>query len=98
MRAGLLGLVLVVVLIGLLVAWVIALVEAATSPRLTSNERLLWLILIALASFVGTILWFAIGRNQGTAVTPGWPDAPAGRPAGPPPAGTFGPARTPDEH
>ena len=44
-------------------AWVVALVDILRS-NFEGNEKLLWVLLIIFLPFLGTILYFIIGRNK----------------------------------
>lgn len=50
--------------LGLTLIWVLALIEIVRSEFQDKNERLIWLLLVILVPFVGTIIYFAIGRKQ----------------------------------
>lgn len=56
---------LIFLLVGLLyiAIWIYALVNAATSTSLNSTEKLVWVLLIFFVPFVGTLLYFLIGRK-----------------------------------
>lgn len=60
------GMMLVFGIIGLavLVFWVWALVDAIKNPRLTDNERLIWILVIVLASWVGALIYLLAGRKK----------------------------------
>ncbi len=58
------GFVLFIILsLGLLLP-VIALIMALTSDFRGSNDKLIWVIVILLLPFLGSILFFVIGRGQ----------------------------------
>jgi hypothetical protein len=70
--------------IGALVLWVWALVDCIQVPDdslYESGNKLIWVLVIVLASVIGAILYFAIGRPRGGAV----PRYPSGGPPPPPP-------------
>jgi hypothetical protein len=54
--AGLLGL-------AALAFWVWTLVDAIKNPSLNDNERIIWIIVILLLSWLGSILYLVIGRK-----------------------------------
>lgn len=60
------GMLLVVALIGfaLLAFWIWALVDAIKNPRLTDNERLIWILVIVLAQGLGAIIYLLAGRKK----------------------------------
>jgi len=57
---------LVGVIIGLAVLafWIWALVDAIKNPRLTDNERLIWIIVILLTSWLGALIYILVGRKK----------------------------------
>ena len=50
--------------LGFTVIWVLAIVEIVKSEFQDKNERLIWLLLVILLPFIGTILYLMIGRKQ----------------------------------
>jgi hypothetical protein len=62
-----LGCMCVGVLFGLaaLAFWIWALVDAIQNPRLDSNERLIWILVIVLTTWIGAIIYFIVGRKKG---------------------------------
>lgn len=50
-------------LLGLIV-YAYTIYEVVTSRFANSNDRLIWILIVVLVPFVGTILWFAVGRNK----------------------------------
>lgn len=52
--------------IGLLsmVIWVVALVDAIKNPRLTDNERIIWVIVILFTQCLGAVLYYIVGRKK----------------------------------
>lgn len=53
------------------VVWLWALVDAIRNPALDSNERLLWVLVIVIAQFIGAIIYFIIGKNKTAGATAG---------------------------
>lgn len=47
-----------------LALWIWALVDAIKNPALDSNERLIWILVIVFASWIGAIIYLAIGRKK----------------------------------
>ncbi|MCC9608833.1 PLD nuclease N-terminal domain-containing protein [Blastopirellula sp. JC732] len=43
--------------------WVWALIDAIRNPRLSSNQRLIWVIVILLTQILGAIIYLLIGRE-----------------------------------
>ena len=60
------GMLLVFAIIGIavLVFWIWALVDAIKNPRLTDNERLIWIIVILLTSWLGALIYLIVGRKK----------------------------------
>lgn len=50
--------------LGCALIWVLALIEIVQSEFQDKNERIIWLLLVILLPFIGTILYYAIGRKQ----------------------------------
>ena len=48
----------------MLAFWIWAIVEIVNAEFEKENDRLVWLTLVVLVPFIGTILYFAIGRNK----------------------------------
>jgi hypothetical protein len=46
--------------------WIWALVDAIQNPALSSNERLIWILVIVLTSWIGALIYLAIGRKRGS--------------------------------
>lgn len=70
--AGLLvggGLLLVALVIGLLVLvfWLWALIDAIRNPALSDTERIVWITVILLTSWLGALIYLFIGRKGSTA-------------------------------
>jgi hypothetical protein len=55
----------IVLALASLIFWVWALVDAIQNPGLSSNERLLWVLVIILTQVLGAILYLLIGRKRG---------------------------------
>ncbi len=47
-----------------LVVWIMALVDAIKNPRLSDNERLIWVIVILLTGCLGALIYFIVGRKK----------------------------------
>lgn len=50
--------------IAVLIFWVWALIDAIKNPRLTDNERLLWIIVIVLTNWLGAVIYLIVGRKK----------------------------------
>lgn len=44
--------------------WIYALVDIVRSEFKGDNDKVIWLLLVVLIPFVGTVLYFTIGQNQ----------------------------------
>lgn len=45
--------------------WIWALIDAIQNPRLDSNERLIWILVIILTQFIGALIYVIVGRKKG---------------------------------
>ena len=50
--------------IAALAFWIWALIDAIKNPRLTDNERLIWIIVILLTSWLGALIYILVGRKK----------------------------------
>ncbi|MGV8857878.1 PLDc N-terminal domain-containing protein [Rhodoglobus sp.] len=57
------GIIPILAVVAYLALIVIALMQVFNSTMPT-NTKLLWLIVILVAPFIGSLIWFAIGRNS----------------------------------
>jgi hypothetical protein len=57
-------LVMAVIAFAFLAFWIWALVDAIKNPRLTDNERLIWILVIVLASWLGALIYLLAGRKK----------------------------------
>ena len=44
--------------------WVWALIDAINNPRLDSNTRLIWILVIVLTGVLGALIYIIVGRNK----------------------------------
>lgn len=60
------GMMLVFAIIGIAVLafWIWALIDAIKNPRLTDNERIIWIIVILLTSWLGALIYLIVGRKK----------------------------------
>jgi hypothetical protein len=65
------------VVFALLVLAVAAIVSVARRPDLTTEARLLWILIVLVAPVLGSIIWFAWGRRAGIGRPPAERDRPA---------------------
>jgi uncharacterized membrane protein YhaH (DUF805 family) len=47
-----------------LVFWICMLVSALTNKRLSDVEKLVWVLVIIFIPFLGSIIYFFVGRNK----------------------------------
>ena len=57
------GLMILVVIIAT-VFWIWMLIDAIRNPRLDDSQRLIWILVIVLTSWVGALIYFFVGRNS----------------------------------
>jgi Phospholipase_D-nuclease N-terminal len=59
------GMMLVMILLGLaaLALWLWALIDAIRNPALDPTMRIVWILVIVLTSWIGALIYLAIGRN-----------------------------------
>lgn len=50
-------------LLGLLV-YAFTIYDVVRSRFANQNDKLIWILIVLLVPFLGTILWFAVGRNR----------------------------------
>lgn len=53
-----------IISLAILAFWVWALVDAIKNPRLTDNERLIWIIVILLTQCLGAVIYLIVGRKK----------------------------------
>jgi hypothetical protein len=53
-----------VLVLAALAVWIWALVDAIKNPALSSNERLIWILVIILTNWLGAIIYLIIGRKK----------------------------------
>jgi len=50
--------------------WIWMLVDAAQNRGLDQNERVVWILVVALLHFLGAIIYFFFGRPKGSLAAP----------------------------
>ena len=50
-----------------LILWIWALIDAIQNPALSSNERIVWILVIVLTNWLGAVIYLLIGRNRSVA-------------------------------
>jgi threonine/homoserine/homoserine lactone efflux protein len=60
------GLEIVILIVGALfiIFWIAALISIIRNEFPGEHDRLIWILLVIFVPFIGTILYFAIGRNK----------------------------------
>ena len=53
-----------IIFIAFLAFWIWMLVDAIKNPRLSDNERLIWIIVILLTSWLGALIYLIVGRKK----------------------------------
>ena len=92
---GLVFLLLAVLAIAALVLWIWALVDCVQVPddsMYQSGNKLVWVLIIVFLSWIGALLYLAIGRPSAPSRAGAATQRPAARPSPPPPAGPSDPA------
>ena len=44
--------------------WIMMLVDCIKNSRLTGTEKVVWILVILIAQFIGPILYFLLGRKR----------------------------------
>ena len=69
--AGTLLLLVFLLLVAVVVAlWVIALMQIGRSQVLDSTGKAVWILIVVFAPFIGSIIWFALGKSSAGDVGP----------------------------
>jgi hypothetical protein len=50
--------------LALTIVWVLAIIEIVRSEFVDKDERLIWLLLVIVVPFIGTLLYVMIGRKK----------------------------------
>lgn len=64
MNIGIVEIVVILALLCAMALWVIALVDCALHERGTSTDRIFWVLIILLGSFVGAIIYLRVRRPR----------------------------------
>ena len=66
------AMVLLALLIGVaaLVFWIWALIDAIRNPSLNDTERIVWVLVIVLTSWLGALIYYLVGRTGTAARSP----------------------------
>lgn len=59
-------LVMMAVMVGLMVFWVIAIIDVAKREFPGENDKLMWILVVVLAGWLGALIYWFVGRQKGT--------------------------------
>jgi len=76
---GIVWILMFLLIIGLMALWVWMLVDVVRREFKDENTKLVWVLVVVLASWIGAAVYYFVGRNQGTIPEP--PAAPPQQPA-----------------
>jgi hypothetical protein len=62
--SGLFGLLFLVIAILLFVFWIMMLVDCIKNPGLSSNERIIWILVIVFFNWLGALIYMLAGRKK----------------------------------
>jgi len=83
---GVLWLLMFAFIIGCMALWIWMLVDCVRRQFPDDNTRLMWVLIVVLAGWVGAVIYYFIGRKQGYIPEPGQAPVQAPPPQAPPPA------------
>jgi 4-amino-4-deoxy-L-arabinose transferase-like glycosyltransferase len=63
------------ILLALFVLWIVALVDVVRRHFPDPNTKLIWVLVVVLAHGIGALVYFAIGKKQGSLPGEHWPGA-----------------------
>ena len=49
--------------IGSFILWLYALIDAIRNPRLSDQQRLIWVLVIVFTHFIGALIYLVVGKN-----------------------------------
>ena len=49
--------------IGSFIVWLYALIDAIKNPRLSDQQRLIWVLVIVFTHFIGALIYLIVGKN-----------------------------------
>jgi uncharacterized integral membrane protein len=58
--------VMILTMIALAVFWVIALIDVAKREFPGQNDKLMWILIVVLAGWIGALIYWFVGRQRGT--------------------------------
>jgi hypothetical protein len=56
----------ILAMIALAVFWVIALIDVAKREFPGQNDKLMWILIVVLAGWIGALIYWFVGRQRGT--------------------------------
>jgi hypothetical protein len=63
---GLLWLLIIMVGVALTVFWVLAIIDCAQRQFQDPNEKIIWILVIVFTHWIGTLIYWFVGRPRGT--------------------------------
>ena len=62
--SGIAALFFLAIVILVFVFWIMMLIDAIKNPGLSSNERIIWVIVIVFLNWLGALIYLLAGRNK----------------------------------
>jgi Phospholipase_D-nuclease N-terminal len=53
-----------IILLFFLIFWVVMLIDCIKNKSLTGNEKIVWVLVIALTNWLGALIYFFVGRRK----------------------------------
>jgi len=66
MLFGVFYLVIIGLSLAVMVLWIIALVDACKREFTGPNDKLMWILVVILAGWIGALIYWSVGRPKGT--------------------------------
>jgi len=54
-----------VLMVGSVVVWIVALVDVVKREFKEPNDKLIWVLVVCLTQFIGALIYLAVGRQKG---------------------------------
>lgn len=64
LTGGLVGLVFLAIAIVVFIFWIMMLVDCIKNPGLSSNERIVWILVIVFLNWLGALIYMLAGRKK----------------------------------
>ena len=58
-------------IVGATALWVVALVDVMKREFPGENDKLIWVLLVVLTGWIGALIYWFVGREKGTILSPG---------------------------